>query len=218
MGTVVVVDVGIGNLRSVQKALERAASDARLAWKAEITPDPDAIARADKVVVPGQGAFRDCAVALRSGVADAIRRQIEKGTLFFGICMGLQTLFRTSEEAPGYEGLGIFEGTNVRLSDGQRDPATGEAVKIPHMGWNAIELSSGGHPYLSAAGGAGTHFYFVHSYHAVPADRSLLVATVQHGPFAVTAAIAQGNVFASQFHPEKSQSAGLAVLTAFLRS
>src|SRR6185436_14116900 len=125
MGTVVVVDVGIGNLRSVQKALERAAGDAGLAWKAEITPDPDDILRADKVVVPGQGAFRDCAVALRSGVADAIRRQIEKGTLFFGICMGLQTLFRTSEEAPGYEGLAIFEGTNVRLSNGQRDPATG---------------------------------------------------------------------------------------------
>jgi imidazole glycerol-phosphate synthase subunit HisH len=218
MGTVVVVDVGIGNLRSVQKALERAASDAGLAWKADITPDPDAITRADKVVVPGQGAFRDCAIALESGVADALRVQIRKGTPFFGICMGLQTLFRTSEEAPGHEGLGIFEGTNVRLGDGHRDPSTGEAVKIPHMGWNAIDLCGAGHPYLSAAGGAGTHFYFVHSYHAVPADPSLLVATVQHGPFTVTAAIAQGNVFASQFHPEKSQSAGLAVLTAFLRS
>lgn len=218
MGTVVVVDVGIGNLRSVQKALERAASDAGLAWKADITPDPDAIVRADKVVVPGQGAFRDCAIALESGVADALRAQIRKGTPFFGICMGLQTLFRTSEEAPGHEGLGIFEGTNVRLGDGHRDPSTGEAVKIPHMGWNAIDLCGAGHPYLSAAGGAGTHFYFVHSYHAVPADPSLLVATVQHGPFTVTAAIAQGNVFASQFHPEKSQSAGLAVLTAFLRS
>ncbi len=218
MRTVAVVDVGIGNLRSVQKALDRAALDAGLAWKAEITPDPDAIARADKVVVPGQGAFRDCAVALRSGVADALRGQIEKGTPFFGICMGLQTLFPTSEEAPGFEGLGIFEGTNVRLPDGQRDPVTGEAVKIPHMGWNALEIRGSGHPFLQAAGGAGTHFYFVHSYHAVPADPSLLMATVQHGPFAVTAAIARGNVFASQFHPEKSQSAGLAVLTAFLRS
>jgi len=218
MGTVVVVDVGIGNLRSVQKALERATRDARLAWQALITPDPDAIARADKVVVPGQGAFRDCAIALRSGVADALRAQITKGTPFYGICMGLQTLFRTSEEAPGYEGLGIFEGTNVRLPDGQRDPATGEAVKIPHMGWNAIQLRGEGHPYLQAAGGAGTHFYFVHSYHAVPTDPSLLVATVEHGPHTVTAAIARGNVFASQFHPEKSQAAGLAVLTAFLRS
>jgi glutamine amidotransferase len=218
MGTVVVVDVGIGNLRSVQKALERAASDAGLAWKAEITPDPQVIARADKVVVPGQGAFRDCAVALQNGVAEALRAQIAKGTPFFGICMGLQTLFRTSEEAPGYEGLGIFEGTNVRLADGKRDPETGEAVKIPHMGWNAIEVRGETHPYLRAAGGQGTHFYFVHSYHAVPRDPSLLAATAQHGPFTVTAAIARGNVFASQFHPEKSQGAGLAVLTAFLRS
>jgi imidazole glycerol-phosphate synthase subunit HisH len=218
MGTVVVVDVGIGNLRSVQKALERASRDAGLAWQALITPDSDAIARADKVVVPGQGAFRDCAIALRSGVADALRAQITRGTPFYGICMGLQTLFRTSEEAPGYEGLGIFEGTNVRLPDGQRDAATGEAVKIPHMGWNAIHLRGEGHPYLQAAGGEGTHFYFVHSYHAVPTDPSLLVATVEHGPHTVTAAIARGNVFASQFHPEKSQAAGLAVLTAFLRS
>ena len=132
--------------------------------------------------------------------------------------MGLQTLFPASEEAPGYEGLGVFEGTNVRLSDGQRDPETGEIVKIPHMGWNAVKLRGEGHPYLNAAGGEGTHFYFVHSYHAVPADPSLLAATAQHGPFTVTAAIARGNVFASQFHPEKSQAAGLAVLTAFLRS
>jgi glutamine amidotransferase len=218
MRTVVVVDVGIGNLRSVQKALERAALDAGLAWQAAITPDPDAIARADKVVVPGQGAFRDCAVALRSGVADALRAQIGKGTPFYGICMGLQTLFRTSEEAPNYEGLGIFEGTNVRLADGQRDPSTGEAVKIPHMGWSAIQLHGERHPYLRAAGGEGTHFYFVHSYHAVPADPSLIAATAEHGPYTVTAAIARGNVFASQFHPEKSQAAGLAVLTAFLRS
>jgi glutamine amidotransferase len=218
MGTVVVVDVGIGNLRSVQKALERAASDAGLPWKAQITPDPETIARADKVVVPGQGAFRDCAIALQKGVAEALQAQIAKGTHFYGICMGLQTLFRTSEEAPGYEGLGVFEGTNARLPGGQRDPVTGEAVKIPHMGWNAIELCGAGHPFLSAAGGAGTHFYFVHSYHAVPADPSLVVATAKHGTFAVTAAVARGNVFASQFHPEKSQSAGLAVLTAFLRS
>jgi imidazole glycerol-phosphate synthase subunit HisH len=217
MGTVAVVDVGIGNLRSVQKALERAAADAGLDWKAVITPDADAIARADKVVVPGQGAFRDCAIALQSGVADAIRGQIAKGTPFYGICLGLQTLFPTSEEAPGYHGLGIFEGTNVRLREGERDPVTGQAVKIPHMGWNAIHIPGEVHPYLAAAGGAGTHFYFVHSYHAAPADRAILAATAEHGPFTVTAAIARGNVFASQFHPEKSQGAGLAVLSAFLR-
>jgi glutamine amidotransferase len=216
--TVVIVDYGIGNLRSVQKAVERAALDAGLAWQAVITPDPDRIARADKLIVPGQGAFRDCAIALGRGIAGAVGSQIERGTLFLGICMGLQTLFASSEEAPGYEGLSLFPGTNVRLLDGQRDPATGEAVKIPHMGWNRIALSGEGHPYLRAAGGEGTYFYFIHSYHAVPDDLSLVAATVQHGPFQVTAAIARDNVFASQFHPEKSQAAGLALLAAFLRS
>jgi glutamine amidotransferase len=218
MATVVVVDLGVGNLRSVQKALERAASDAKLPFSAVISPDAEVIRRADKVVVPGQGAFRDCAIALKSGIGDAVREQIGKGAQFYGICLGLQTLFPTSEEAPGYAGLGIFEGTNVRLAEGERDPATGEAVKIPHMGWNPIDVRGSAHPYLQAAGGSGTHFYFVHSYHAVPADSALLAATAQHGPLTVTAAVARGNVFASQFHPEKSQAAGLAVLTAFLRS
>jgi glutamine amidotransferase len=218
MKTVAVVDVGIGNLRSVQKAVERASADAGLLWQAVITPDPAAVARADKVIVPGQGAFRDCAIALEGGLAGAVRGQIERGTPFFGICLGLQALFTSSEEAPGYKGLSIFAGSNHRLEGGRRDPLTGEAVKIPHMGWNHIELRGGGHPFLSAAGGQGTYFYFTHSYHAVPDDSALVAATVQHGPFAVTAAVARDNVFASQFHPEKSQAAGLAVLTAFLRS
>jgi glutamine amidotransferase len=135
-----------------------------------------------------------------------------------GICLGRQSLFESSEEAPGYEGLGLFQGTNVRLADNQRDPASGEPVKIPHMGWNDIELVGGGHPFLEAAGGNGTHFYFTHSYHAVPSDPSLLVALARHGPFSITAAVARDNVFASQFHPEKSQAAGLALLTAFLRT
>src|SRR5262249_929833 len=160
----------------VQKAVERAALDQGLAYGAIITPDPDAIARADKVIVPGQGAFRDCSVALGHGIADAVRAQIDKGTPFFGICMGLQTLFSSSEEAPGYRGLSLFEGTNVRLVDGQRDPATGAPVKIPHMGWNRVELVGEGHPYLRAAGGEGTYFYFTHSYSASPSDRSLIVA------------------------------------------
>jgi len=218
MAIVAIVDYGVGNLRSVQKAVERAAADAGLAWNAVITDDPDAIARADKVIVPGQGAFRDCAVALGRGIGGAVRAQIDRGTLYLGICMGLQTLFASSEEAPGYEGLSFFDGTNVRLADRQRDAATGEAVKIPHMGWNRIEIAGSGHPYLEKAGGKGTHFYFIHSYNANPSDRSLVVATVQHGPFQVTAAVARDNVFASQFHPEKSQAAGLALLTAFLES
>jgi glutamine amidotransferase len=218
MATVAIVDYGVGNLRSVEKAALRAASDARLEWKAIITDDPEFIARADKVIVPGQGAFRDCAVALGRGIGEAVREQVRRGTLYLGICMGLQTLFASSDEAPGYGGLSIFEGTNARLADGKRDPSTGEAVKIPHMGWNAIEVVGAPHPYLAKAGGQGTHFYFIHSYNANPSDRSLVVATAQHGPFQVTAAVARDNVFASQFHPEKSQAAGLALLAGFLES
>jgi glutamine amidotransferase len=217
MATAAIVDYGVGNLRSVEKAVLRASSDARLDWKAIITDDPDTIARADKVIVPGQGAFRDCAVALGRGIGAALREQIDRGTLYLGICLGLQSLFATSEEAPDQRGLSVFEGTIVRLADGQRD-ASGETVKIPHMGWNRIELAGAAHPYLVKAGGEGTHFYFIHSYNAQPVDRSLVVATAQHGPFEVTAAVARDNVFASQFHPEKSQAAGLALLAAFLES
>jgi imidazole glycerol-phosphate synthase subunit HisH len=218
MGTVVIVDVGIGNLRSVQKAVERAAADARLDWRAVITPDPVAIDGADKVIVPGQGAFRDCADAMARGLADAVRSQVRRGTHFLGICLGLQVLFASSDESPGSSGLGIFGGTNVKLEPGRRDPATGEAVKVPHMGWNRVDLRGAGHPYLSAAGGQGAYFYFTHSYNAAPQDPSIIVATAEHGPFHVTAAVARDNVFASQFHPEKSQAAGLALLAAFLRS
>jgi glutamine amidotransferase len=218
MGTVAIVDVGIGNLRSVQKAVERAAADAGLAWTAIITPDPSSIASADKVIVPGQGAFRDCAAALTRGIADALRTQVDRGTPFLGICLGLQVLFDSSEESPGSRGLGLFPGTNVKLEAGRRDPATGEAVKIPHMGWNRVDVRGAGHPFLSAAGGKGTYFYFTHSYNAVPDDPALIVGAAEHGPFTVTAAIARDNVFASQFHPEKSQAAGLSLLAAFLRS
>jgi glutamine amidotransferase len=216
MAAVAIVDMGIGNLRSVQKAVERAAEGGRVAWEAVITSDPDTIARADKVIVPGQGAFRDCAAALGRGIGASVRAQIERGTPFLGICLGLQALFESSEESPGSAGLALFRGTNVRLPDGQRDPSTGEALKIPHMGWNRIELEGGGHPFLAAAGGEGTYFYFTHSFHAVPADTSLLAATARHGPMHVTAAVAKDNVFASQFHPEKSQGAGLRLLAAFL--
>jgi glutamine amidotransferase len=145
-----------------------------------------------------------------------VRAQIDRGTPFLGICLGLQALFESSEEALGRKGLGLFPGTNVRLPDGERD-STGAVLKIPHMGWNRIELAGSAHPYLREAGGEGTYFYFTHSYHAVPSDRSLLVATTRHGPMTITAAVARDNVFASQFHPEKSQGAGLRLLGAFLK-
>jgi glutamine amidotransferase len=214
---VAIVDVGIGNLRSVQKAVERAASDRGLACSAPITPDPEEIRKADKVIVPGQGAFRDCSIALARGIGDVVLEQIRRGTPFLGICIGMQALFGSSEEAAGFAGLGLYAGTNVKMAAGQRDPVTGEAVKIPHMGWNQIQIVGEEHPYLRAAGGEGTYLYFTHSYYAAPDDRSLLAATARHGPFEITAAIARDNVFASQFHPEKSQAAGLALLGAFVK-
>lgn len=211
---VAVLDLGLGNLRSVEKALERAAADASLACSVAVTADADLVARADRVVFPGQGAFRDASIALASGMGDAVRAAIARGTPYLGICLGLQALFASSEEAPGHAGLGLFAGSNVRLAAGD---ATGERVKIPHMGWNPIALQAGGHRHLAAAGGEGTYFYFVHSFHAVPDDRALVVATATHGPNEVTAAIAKDNVLATQFHPEKSQAAGLALLRSFVR-
>jgi imidazole glycerol-phosphate synthase subunit HisH len=218
MPTVAIVDYGIGNLRSVQRAVEKSAALAGVACSATISDDPDVIWRADHVVVPGQGAFRDCAAALGRGLGEVVIGHIRSGKPFLGICMGLQMLFETSDEAPGCRGLGVFSGRIVRLEDGRRDPITGEVVKIPHMGWNQIALEAKGHAFLDAAGGSGTHLYFVHSYNAVPADPSIVVATAEHGPFRITAAVARENVFACQFHPEKSQAAGLGLLSAFVRS
>ena len=212
---VVLVDVGLGNLHSVQRALERGASDAGRAIDVSISSDPDAVARADRVVFPGQGAFRDCARALAGGLGQAIAAKIATGAPFLGICLGLQVLFDGSDEAPGEPGLGVFAGHVARLAPGARDPHTGEAIKIPHMGWNRVALGDPAHPLLARAGAGGSWFYFVHSFHAVPADPSLVVGTAQHGPYEVTAAIARDNVLATQFHPEKSQAAGLRVLAAF---
>jgi imidazole glycerol-phosphate synthase subunit HisH len=218
MRSVAIVDYGIGNLRSVQRAVEKSAALGGVACSATISSDPNVIGRADHLVVPGQGAFRDCAAGLETGIGDVVLSHIRSGKPFLGICMGLQMLFESSEEAAGCPGLGFFPGTIVRLASGQRDRSTGEAVKIPHMGWNQIAVQGRGHPFVAAAGGEGTHLYFVHSYNAVPRDRSIVVATATHGPFEITAAVARDNVFACQFHPEKSQAAGLSLLSAFVRS
>jgi glutamine amidotransferase len=209
MHTLALVDLGMGNLHSVERALVRAASDAGVACAVERTSDPDAVRRADRVVVPGQGAFRDCAAALRAGMGEALREVIAQGTPFFGICLGLQALFAESEEAPGEAGLGIFAGRVVRLA-----PSPG--VKIPHMGWNRVVRTREVEGALAELPAEGEHFYFVHSFHAVPDDAALVAAVTEHGPHRVTAAIQRGNVTATQFHPEKSQDAGLRLLAAFL--
>lgn len=210
MQSVVVVDTGLGNLRSVTKAVSRAAADGRLPVSVERSADPQVVRRADRIVYPGQGGFRDCAAALGQGLRDVLVERLAAGTPYFGICMGLQLLFGSSDEAPGAVGLGLLPGHVSRL-------AGGGAIKIPHMGWNAIELVSGGHPWLTSAGGAGTHFYFVHSFHALTDEPGLVRAVARHGDNHVTAAVARDNLFATQFHPEKSQRAGLALLQAFLR-
>jgi glutamine amidotransferase len=209
---IAIVDVGLGNLRSVERALTRASEDARLAATVTITRDPDLIAGADKVVVPGQGAFRDCARALSgNGLGDAVVASIRQGTPYLGICLGMQVLFGSSEEAPGCGGLGVFEGDVALLP--KRGPA-GEVLKIPHVGWNTVDPRPGASALLPAEP---TYFYFVHSYAVRPRDPALAATTTAYGsPF--VSAVAKDNVLAVQFHPEKSQEAGLALLGRFVRT
>jgi glutamine amidotransferase len=207
---VALVDLGMGNLHSVERALGQGATDAGVACTVLRTPDPDVVRHADKIVVPGQGAFRDCSAGLGGGLGDAVRERIAAGVPFLGICLGLQALFEGSDEAPGAPGLGIFAGRVARLSPG-------DGYKIPHMGWNRVTLLRAEGP-LSAFAGESPYFYFVHSFHAVPDDPSLLAAVTEHGPHRVTAAVQRDNVTATQFHPEKSQAGGLRLLAAFLGS
>jgi len=205
---VALIDTGHANLRSVARALQRAGEGKPLTVLT--THDPEAIRRADQVVVPGQGGFGDCLRALRAASADqALLEHIASGKPYLGICLGLQALFEGSEESPDTPGLGVFRGNCARLG-----PAPG--IKIPHMGWNELALSGAPHPVLEQAGGTGSWFYFVHSYHALPLEPDVLQAAVMHGPHRVTAAVARDNVLATQFHPEKSQEAGLRLLRAFL--
>lgn len=212
---IALIDTKHANLRSVERALTAAAKayDHHTLKKVEIirTHDPEVIRRADKVVVPGQGGFGDCLSGLRSnGIADLVVEQVRGGVPYLGICLGLQALFDSSDEAPGVVGLSVFKGHCQRLT-------VAPGIKIPHMGWNQLKLANGGHPVLEAAGGDGTWVYFVHSFHGVPHDPKLVCATVQHGPHEVTAAVARDNVIATQFHPEKSQGVGIRLLESFLR-
>jgi len=201
---VLVVDLGLGNLRSVLRALERAGA------RPELSADPDRVVGAARLVVPGQGAFGDCAVALGRGLGEAIARAIARGTPYFGICLGMQLLFETSEEAPGARGLGLVAGRVVRFESGTRDPETDEVLKVPHMGWNEVRAE---HPLLPAR----AYFYFVHSYHCVPdaAARAWVVGTATYG-VELCAAVARDNVLACQFHPEKSQEDGHRLLCRFV--
>lgn len=199
--SVVIADLGLGNLRSVARAIERAGGSAT------ITADPDALRKAAKVLVPGQGAFRDCALALERGFGAALREVIEVGTPYLGLCLGMQLLFETSAEAPGSRGLGLFRGAVQRFPTDLRD-AAGNRLKVPHIGWNEVE---GEHACLPAR----AWFYFVNSFVCVPSDPSLTVGRAEYGN-KFCAAVARDNVFACQFHPEKSQEEGHRLLTRFV--
>jgi len=198
---IAIVDYGMANLRSVQKAFER------VGHAATITGDPDLVRAAAKVVLPGVGAFRDAIARLRQTQLDsAITEHIRSGRPFLGICLGLQLLFTRDHEDGLHEGLGLFQGDVVRFPS-----LTG--LKVPHMGWNALAFPRKGCP-LFAGLPPDPSVYFVHSYYPDPADRGVITATADY-PTPFTAAIWRDNVFATQFHPEKSQSVGLQMLRNF---
>jgi len=199
---IAIVDVCSGNLRSVQRALAQVGGDVI------VTRDPDVVHRADQIVVPGQGAFGVFMQGLgERGLGEALREAIASGRPYLGICLGLQILFDESEEQGPCPGLGVIAGRVVRLAPA--DPR----LKVPHIGWNQLAFRR--RDPLLAGIADGAHVYFVHSYHAVPDDASLVTLEAEHG-VRLTAAVRQDNVFACQFHPEKSQAIGLQILRNFV--
>jgi glutamine amidotransferase len=198
---IAVVDSGSGNLRSVERALARVGGAPRL------TSDPDAVRRADLVVVPGQGAFADCMAEMRRrGLDEAVREVVRSGKPYLGICLGLQILFDESEEHGPVAGLGILRGRVVKFRGGG-------GLKVPHMGWNQIERRRS-EPLLAGLP-QGAHFYFIHSYFVQPAELELTALTCDYGG-SFCAAVRRDNLFACQFHPEKSQAVGLRLLANFI--
>lgn len=197
---IALIDYDAGNMKSVEKALQL------LGQETAVTRDPDEIYRADGVILPGVGSFGDAMENLRRfGLVEVIRRVTEQGTPFLGICLGLQLLFESSEESPGVEGLGLLPGKILRI------PA-GEGRKIPHMGWNDITFPHPGRLFAGVA--EHSYVYFVHSYYLKAEDPSIVTAVTRYGT-GIHASVEKGNVFACQFHPEKSSDVGLQILKNF---
>ncbi|MDX2217794.1 MAG: imidazole glycerol phosphate synthase subunit HisH [Burkholderiales bacterium] len=203
MERVVVVDYGMGNLRSVERALKHVATDADVS----ISSNPDAVRNAHRVVFPGQGAMPDCMRYLRETGLESAVREAAATKPFLGICVGMQMLLDHSEEGDT-PGLGILPGQVRRFM-----PAHGSGLKVPHMGWNEVAQTAA-HPVWTGVS-SGERFYFVHSYYCQPAEPSLTAATCEYS-LRFTAALARANIFATQFHPEKSHTAGLALYRNFL--
>jgi len=211
--TAIIIDYGSGNLRSAEKALSRAAHDAALDHRICVSADPDLVSKADRIILPGVGAFADCRQGLLeiSGMKDAIEEAVRRGGKpFLGICVGMQLLAVEGHEHGVHKGMGWIEGTThaIQLDD--------PSLKIPHMGWNTIELTPGGkaHPVADVLS-PDDHAYFVHSYHMELASADSLLATTQYGGN-ITAIVGKDNIIGTQFHPEKSQAVGLKFLRAFL--
>lgn len=196
---IAIVDYGMGNLRSVEKAF------AKVGHQATITNEPEQLDAASKIVLPGVGAFADAIAELhRRNLVEPLKRAVEQGKPFLGICLGLQLLFDVSYEDGEHQGLGIVPGKVVRFETSD--------LKVPHMGWNELRVKRPS-PVLNGLED-GTHVYFVHSYYVVPEDDGVVATTTEYGvPF--TSSIWRDNLYATQFHPEKSQSQGLRILANF---
>ena len=212
--SVAIVDYGSGNLHSAAKAFERAARDAGLAQSITVTNDPEKVARAERVVLPGVGAFADCRRGLDAidGMVDALEQSVRRqGRPFFGICVGMQLLAERGREYVVTPGLGWIGGEVDRIAPA--DPS----LKIPHMGWNTLNVVRS-HPLLNdiPLGSAGLHAYFVHSFELKVAARGDLIAQADYGG-PVTAIVGRDNMIGTQFHPEKSQRLGLKLIANFLR-
>ena len=198
---IAIIDYDAGNIKSVEKAMHY------LGQEVEITRDQERILAADKVILPGVGAFGDAMEKIRQyDLEGVIRQVVDRGTPFLGICLGLQLLFEESEESPGAKGLGILKGRIRRIPGG-------EGLKIPHMGWNTLELSGNGRLFRGVP--EEPFVYFVHSYYLEAEEEEIVKAVTWYG-IKIHASVEKGNVFACQFHPEKSSSTGLLMLKNFV--
>ena len=198
---IAIIDYDAGNIKSVEKAM------LLLGQEVKITRDKDEILNADKVILPGVGAFGDAMGKLHQyGLVEVIKEVVKKGTPFIGICLGLQLLFESSDETPGVEGLGILKGKILRIPDC-------EGLKIPHMGWNSLKFPKEGRLFKGLP--EDSYVYFVHSYYLAAEDESIVTATTEYSTL-IHASVEQGNVFACQFHPEKSSDVGIQILKNFV--
>ena len=211
--SVAIIDYGSGNLRSAEKAFERSAGEIGFAGSVAVTSDPDAVRAADRIVLPGVGAFRDCKQGLEAvaGMVEAVMDHVASGKPFLGICVGMQLMATRGLEHGETDGFGWIAGDVAEITPD--DPA----LKVPHMGWNTLDLVNP-HPLLDGVplGPDGLHAYFVHSFHLRAANPADVVATCDYGG-PVTALVARDNMAGTQFHPEKSQTLGLTLIGNFLK-